>query len=141
MPKKTSYLNLSERKLLLRLVDSILVIISLWFANIYFDFDKWNIRRDAAFELDKVVEAMKKYPDLKIHIVSHTDRRGTKEYNQKLSEKRAKSTMEYIISKGIDESRLTAEGKGEIEPVEKCVKCTEKQHQLNRRSEFLIVKE
>lgn len=108
---------------------------------IYFDFDKWNIRRDAAFELDKVVEAMKKYPDLKIHIVSHTDRRGTKEYNQKLSEKRAKSTMEYIISKGIDESRLTAEGKGEIEPVEKCVKCTEKQHQLNRRSEFLIVKE
>ena len=87
------------------------------------------------------LEAMKKYPDLKIHIVSHTDRRGTKEYNQKLSEKRAKSTMEYIISKGIDESRLTAEGKGESEPVEKCVKCTEKQHQLNRRSEFLIVKE
>jgi len=108
---------------------------------IYFDFDKWNIRRDAAFELDKVVEAMKKYPDLKIHIVSHTDKRGTEAYNMKLSEKRAKSTMEYIISKGIDPSRLTAEGKGESEPAVNCNPCTEEQHQLNRRSEFLIVKE
>ncbi len=108
---------------------------------IYFDFDKWNIRRDAAFELDKVVEAMKKYPDLKIHIVSHTDIRGTKQYNQQLSEKRAKATMEYIVSKGIDASRLSAEGKGETEPAVQCNPCTEKQHQLNRRSEFLIVNE
>ncbi len=109
--------------------------------TIYFDFDKWNIRRDAAFELDKVVEAMKKYDDLKIHIVSHTDIRGTDAYNQKLSEKRAKSTMEYIVSRGIDASRLTAEGKGESEPAVNCTKCTKEQHQLNRRSEFIIVKE
>ena len=109
--------------------------------TIYFDFDKWNIRRDAAFELDKVVEAMKKYNDLKIHIVSHTDIRGSKNYNQQLSEKRAKSTMEYIVSKGIDASRLSAEGKGESEPAVKCTRCSKDQHQLNRRSEFLIVNE
>ncbi len=108
---------------------------------IYFDLDKWNIRSDAAFELDKVVEAMKKYPELKIHIVSHTDKRGSADYNMKLSEKRAKSTMEYIVSKGIDAARLTAEGKGETEPAVNCTRCTEKQHQLNRRSEFLIVTE
>ena len=108
---------------------------------IYFDFDKWNIRRDAAFELDKVVEAMKKYPDLKIHIVSHTDKRGTEAYNMSLSEKRAKATLEYIVSKGIDASRLTSEGKGESEPAVNCTRCSEKQHQLNRRSEFLIVTE
>ena len=106
---------------------------------IYFDFDKSNIRRDAAFELDKVVEAMKKYPDLKIHIVSHTDRRGSEAYNMTLSDKRAKSTMEYIVSKGIDAGRLTAEGKGESEPAVQCKRCTKEQYQLNRRSEFLIV--
>jgi len=108
---------------------------------IYFDFDKWNIRRDAAFELDKVVEAMKKYPDLKIHIVSHTDRRGSDAYNMTLSEKRAKATLEYIVSKGIDPSRLTSEGRGEREPAVNCTRCTKEEHQLNRRSEFLIVNE
>ena len=106
---------------------------------IYFDFDKWNIRRDAAFELDKVVEAMNKYPDLYIDIVSHTDKRGSEAYNMKLSDKRAKSTMEYIVSKGIDASRLTAEGKGESEPAVNCSRCSKEQHQQNRRSEFLIV--
>ena len=110
---------------------------------IYFDFDKWNIRRDAAFELDNVVEAMKKYPDLKIHVVSHADCRGSAAYNQKLTEKRAKATVQYIVSKGIDESRLTWEGKGESEPKIKCNpcnSCTEEQHQENRRSDFIIVK-
>ena len=128
-----------EVKIPLNPIEKIITPRELVLNPIYFDFDKWNIRRDAAFELDKVVEAMKKYPDLKIHIVSHTDIRGTQAYNQKLSEKRAKSTMEYIVSKGIDASRLTAEGKGESEPAVKCSPCTEKQHQLNRRSEFLIV--
>ena len=106
---------------------------------IYFDFDKWNIRRDAAFELDKVVEAMKKYTDLKVHIVSYTDKRGSDKYNMSLSEKRAKSTLEYIVSKGIDAARLTSEGRGENEPAVNCSRCTEEEHQLNRRSEFLIV--
>ncbi len=128
-------------KIALNPIEKIITPRELVLNPIYFDFDKWNIRRDAAFELDKVVEAMKKYPDLKIHIVSHTDRRGPASYNQQLSEKRAKSTMEYIVSKGIDAARLTAEGKGESEPAVKCSHCTEKQHQLNRRSEFLIVNE
>jgi outer membrane protein OmpA-like peptidoglycan-associated protein/uncharacterized protein YxeA len=122
-------------------IEKIITAKELDINTIYFDFDKWNIRKDAAFELDKIVEAMTKYPDLKIHIVSHTDTRGPAEYNQKLSEKRAKSTMEYIISKGIDASRLSAEGKGESEPAVKCTRCTEKQHQENRRSEFIIVQE
>jgi len=130
-----------EVKIPLNPIEKIITPRELVLNPIYFDFDKWNIRRDAAFELDKVVEAMKKYPDLKIHIVSHTDIRGTQAYNQKLSEKRAKSTMEYIVSKGIDASRLSAEGKGESEPAVKCSPCSEKQHQLNRRSEFLIVTE
>jgi len=128
-------------KVALSPIEKIITVKELDINPIYFDFDKWNIRRDAAFELDKVVEAMNKYPELKIHIVSHTDSRGPADYNQKLSEKRAKATMEYIVSKGIDASRLSAEGKGESEPAVKCTRCTKEQHQLNRRSEFLIVKE
>ncbi len=128
-------------KIALNPIEKIITPVEIVLNPIYFDFDKWNIRRDAAFELDKVVEAMKKYPELKINIVSHTDKRGSATYNQKLSEKRAKSTMEYIVSKGIDAARLTAEGKGESQPAVDCGRCTKEQHQLNRRSEFLIVKE
>ena len=125
-------------------IEKIITAEQLEINPIYFDFDKWNIRRDAAFELDKVVEAMKKYPELKIHVVSHADCRGPAAYNQKLTEKRAKSTVQYIISKGIDESRLTWEGKGESEPLVKCEpcgSCTNEQHQQNRRSDFIIVNE
>jgi len=128
-------------KIALNPIEKIITIKELDINPIYFDYNKWNIRRDAAFELDKIVTAMKKYPDLKIHIISYTDSRGTTEYNQKLSEKRAKSTMEYIISKGIDASRLSAEGKGENEPAVDCTRCTDEQYQLNRRSVFLIVKD
>ncbi len=128
-------------KIALNPIEKIITVKELDINPIYFDFDKWNIRRDAAFELDKVVAAMKKYPELKIHIVAHTDTHGPAEYNQKLSEKRANATMQYIISKGIDASRLSAEGKGESEPAVKCHPCTKKQDQLNRRSEFLIKQE
>jgi outer membrane protein OmpA-like peptidoglycan-associated protein len=132
-----------EVKVAIRLnpIEKIITPRELVLNPIYFDFDKWNIRSDAAFELDKVVEAMKKYEDLKINIVSHTDRRGSDKYNMSLSEKRAKSTLEYIVSKGIDASRLSSEGKGETEPAVKCTRCSKEQHQLNRRSEFLIIQE
>ena len=123
-------------------IEKIITAEQLNIKPIYFDFDKWNIRRDAAFELDNVVEAMKKHPELKIHVVSHTDCRGPKAYNQKLSEKRAKATVQYIVSKGIDESRLTWEGRGEEDPKVKCkscAACTKEQHQENRRSDFIIV--
>lgn len=109
---------------------------------IYFDFDKANIRPDAKIELDKVVAIMQKYPDLKIEAGSHTDSRGPAEYNQILSERRAKSTVAYIVSKGIDASRLITKGYGESQLTNHCdgtVKCTEEEHQQNRRTEFVIL--
>ncbi|MFK7750802.1 MAG: OmpA family protein [Kordia sp.] len=108
---------------------------------IYFDFDKSNIRPDAAAELQKVVAVMNKYPTLKIDVRSHTDSRGRDAYNKKLSQRRNKSTIEYIISRGIDRSRLIGAGYGEERLVNNCsngVKCSEEEHQLNRRSEFIV---
>ncbi len=112
--------------------------------TIYFDFDKFNIRKDAAKELDKVVQVMNEYPELKIEAGSHTDSRGDAAYNQILSERRAKSTVDYIVSKGIDASRITYHGYGDTQLVNKCakgVKCSREEHQLNRRTEFKIANE
>lgn len=109
--------------------------------EIYFDLDKWNIRKDAAVELAKILDVLTQYPDMKISIRSHTDSRASNKYNDKLSNRRAISTMQWFISKGIAADRLKAKGYGETKLVNKCkdgVKCTEAQHQLNRRSEFII---
>ena len=109
--------------------------------TIYFDFDKYNIRPDAAKELDKVVQVMNEYPELLIEAGSHTDSRGKDDYNMKLSERRAKSTVDYIVSKGIDAGRITYMGYGESQLVNDCangVECSEEAHQLNRRTEFRI---
>lgn len=112
--------------------------------TIYFDLDKSNIRPDAALELDKVVNLMNKYPGMVIRLESHTDSRADDNYNMKLSNRRAKSTYNYIISKGIDAKRIPKyEGFGESQLVNKCsngVPCTEEEHQLNRRTEFIILK-
>ena len=108
---------------------------------IYFDFDKFNIRPDAAIELAKILAAMKEYPQLVIHIESHTDSRGIDAYNDVLSENRAQSTLNWLVEQGIDRSRLTAKGYGESQLVNGCsngVKCTKEEHQLNRRSMFII---
>ncbi len=111
---------------------------------IYFDFDKFYIRNDAANELDKLVDIMKENKSMVIKIESHTDSRGKKAYNKYLSDKRAKSTREYIISKGISPARIeSAIGYGEERLLNECdgtVKCSSAKHQLNRRSEFIIVK-
>lgn len=111
---------------------------------IYFDLDKSNIRPDAALELDKVVALMNKYPGMVIRLESHTDSRANDLYNINLSNRRAKSTYDYIISNGIDASRITKyEGFGETQLVNKCtngVKCSKEEHQLNRRTEFIIIK-
>ena len=110
---------------------------------IYFDFDKSNIRPDAEVELQKIVEAMKMYPRLKLDIRSHTDSRANDAYNMTLSNRRAKSTMEYLIKEGIAKSRLTAQGYGETQLVNRCsngVQCSKEEHQANRRSEFIIIK-
>lgn len=108
---------------------------------IYFEFNKSNITKEAAFELDKLVEAMKANPNMVIMAKSHTDNRGTDKYNMTLSNNRAKSTVQYIISKGIAKERISGQGYGESEPKVDCKEnCTEEQHAQNRRSEFLIVK-
>ena len=110
--------------------------------TIFFDFDKSVIKNDYKDELDIIVTAMELYPSLKIKVNSHTDSRGDNDtYNQPLSERRAKSTVDYIVSKGIDKSRLRYEGFGETKLVNNCkdgVKCSRDAHQKNRRSEFII---
>ena len=110
---------------------------------IYFDFDKSYIRPDAEIELQKVIAAMKQYPALKIDVRSHTDSRAPAGYNESLSTRRNKSTIQYIIDKGgISAGRLTGRGYGERELTNRCadgVPCSEQEHQLNRRSEFIIL--
>lgn len=108
---------------------------------IYFDFDRYNIRPDAAIELAKILAAMREYPELIIHIESHTDSRGSDTYNELLSERRAQSTLEWLVSNGISRDRLSAKGYGEYRLINECadgVQCTEEAHQLNRRSMFII---
>tara|TARA_R110000868_G_scaffold81470_3_gene230608 strand:- start:557 stop:2758 length:2202 start_codon:yes stop_codon:yes gene_type:complete len=111
---------------------------------IFFDFDKSYIRRDASLELDKLVEVMTEYKDMVIKIESHTDSRGPDVYNKYLSDKRAKSTRAYLISKGISADRIeSAIGYGEERLINECgngVRCSREKHELNRRSEFIIVK-
>jgi outer membrane protein OmpA-like peptidoglycan-associated protein len=110
--------------------------------NIYFDFDKSNIRADATKELDKLVDLMKnEYPELVIEIGSHTDIRGSNQYNEALALRRATSTYEYLVSKGISPHRIQAyKGYGETKPAIACDRCTSSEHQLNRRSIFSVVK-
>ena len=109
---------------------------------IYFDFDKSFIRADARIELEKVIAYMNEYPSVKIDVRSHTDSRAPDSYNMALSERRNKSTRKYLVDRGIDSNRLSGRGYGETQHVNECsngVKCTEEQHELNRRSEFIVV--
>ncbi|SER00762.1 OmpA family protein [Pedobacter rhizosphaerae] len=111
--------------------------------NIYYDFDKWDIRKDAALELDNLVKILQENPTIWIELGSHTDSRGKDSYNLTLSQKRAEAAVEYLISKGIERSRLEARGYGETVPLNKCkngVECSDAEHQLNRRTEFKITK-
>ena len=111
-------------------------------STIYFDFNKYNIRQDSEIEVEKVIAAMEKYPSLKIQVNSHTDSRGPAAYNLWLSQKRAEATINYMISKGISTDRLASEGYGETKLINNCydgVKCSSEKHDLNRRSEFIIL--
>lgn len=122
-------------------IDVILTETEIVLKPIYFEFDKSNITQDGAFELDKLVQVMRNNDQLVIMAKSHTDSRGSDAYNYSLSNRRAKSTVQYIISKGIPASRISGKGFGESEPKVACgADCTEEQHAENRRSEFLIVK-
>lgn len=111
-------------------------------STIYFDLNKYNIRPDAEIEIQKVIVAMEKYPSLKIKVNAHTDSRGNDAYNLWLSQKRAESTVDYMVSKGISRDRLEGEGFGEKLLLNECddgIRCSREQHQLNRRSEFIIL--
>ncbi|MFH7014843.1 OmpA family protein [Flavobacterium sp. FlaQc-47] len=108
---------------------------------IYFDYNMWYIRKESKVVLGRVVELMKKYPDMVIEIGSHTDSRGNAKFNEDLSQKRANSTREFIIQSGINAKRVLAKGYGESVPIIKCKTdeaCSEEEHELNRRSEFVI---
>jgi outer membrane protein OmpA-like peptidoglycan-associated protein len=111
---------------------------------IFFDFDKWNIRTDAKYELENIVSVMRDYPNMVIKIESHTDSRGSDRYNMKLSDRRAKSTRDYLLSRNIAPERIeSAIGYGESQLLNECsngVKCSKEKHQKNRRSYFYIVK-
>ncbi|WP_296148418.1 OmpA family protein [uncultured Flavobacterium sp.] len=110
--------------------------------NIYFDLDKWDIRQDAANDLAKIIETMQEYPKMKVDVRSHTDSRQTREYNDRLSNQRVKSTIAWLIENGIAKERLSGKGYGETQLLNNCadgINCTEAQHQMNRRSEFIIV--
>lgn len=108
---------------------------------IYFDLDKSNIRREAALDLEKILDVLSQNPTMKLDIRSHTDSRATHKYNENLSDRRAKSTINWLIKNGVSPDRLIGKGYGETELVNKCsdgVDCTEDEHQMNRRSEFII---
>jgi outer membrane protein OmpA-like peptidoglycan-associated protein/tetratricopeptide (TPR) repeat protein len=105
--------------------------------NIYYDFDSANIRADAALELDKLVTILKDNPPIKIELSSHTDARGEAAYNQELSKRRAESAVAYIISQGIDPSRIKARGYGESQLIIEDAE-TEEEHETNRRTEFKV---
>ncbi|CAC9976830.1 OmpA family protein [Flavobacterium panici] len=108
---------------------------------IYFDYNMWYIRKESKVVLGRVVALMNKYPGMVIEIGSHTDSRGNAKFNENLSQKRANSTREFIIQSGIDAKRVSAKGYGESVPIIKCKTddaCSEEEHELNRRSEFVI---
>lgn len=122
-------------------IDVIITDTEIILNPIYFEYDKSNITKQGAAELDKLVYVMSQNTKLVIYAKSHTDSRGSDKYNLDLSERRAKSTVQYVISKGIDPSRISGNGFGESQPKVDCKnKCTDAEYALNRRSEFLIVK-
>lgn len=110
--------------------------------NIYYDFDDDKILADAEKDLSFLVELMKKYPDMVIELSSHTDAQGNDAYNERLSQRRAQSAKNWMVSKGIKESRIEAVGYGENNILNDCINgidCTDEQHRVNRRTEFKII--
>jgi len=111
--------------------------------NIYFDLNKWDIKPEAASVLNVLLELLKKYPEMQIELGAHTDSRASNMYNMILSNKRAASTLDYLVKNGIERKRLQSKGYGEELPLIKCgdkKPCTEQEHSINRRCEFIILK-
>ncbi len=124
-------------------LDELIIDKPIVLENIYYDFDKYDIRADAAIELDKLVKILNDNPRIHIEMGSHTDCRGNDQYNEILSDNRAHAAVEYLVSQGIVASRLTYKGYGETVLVNNCkdgVRCSEQDHQKNRRTEFKVIK-
>ncbi|WP_233897824.1 OmpA family protein [Tenacibaculum piscium] len=145
--EETETLDVNQQDVVVNLsLQSLIVGNQIVINPIYFDFDKSNIREDAEYELEDIVTVMNTYPELVIKIESHTDSRGGKDYNRNLSDSRAKSTRDYIISRGISSNRIeSAIGFGEDNLLNHCddansSKCSKEEHQKNRRSYFYIIK-
>jgi outer membrane protein OmpA-like peptidoglycan-associated protein len=125
----------------LKPIDNLIVGGTIALKEIYFEYDKSNITKEGAVELDKLVEILKTKPTMVVMAKAHTDNRGSAEYNLSLSDRRARAVVQYVISKGIDKARISGKGYGESEPKVNCGEnCTEEQHAQNRRNEFIIVK-
>lgn len=109
--------------------------------DIYYDFDKWDIHPDAMPTLNALARNLELNPNIRIQLSSHTDCRGNDGYNAELSQQRAQSAVDYLVSRGISIERLSAKGLGESVPKAACVcaRCTEEEHQLNRRTAFTIM--
>jgi outer membrane protein OmpA-like peptidoglycan-associated protein/tetratricopeptide (TPR) repeat protein len=124
-------------------LDELIIEKPIVIENIYYDYDKWFIREDAKPELDKLVKIMEDNPRIIVELSSHTDSRASGRYNIVLSDKRAHAAVEYILTKGISQDRISAKGYGETKLLNDCkdnVECTEEQHQINRRTEFKVTK-
>ncbi|MCY7410348.1 MAG: OmpA family protein, partial [Chitinophagales bacterium] len=122
-------------------LDKIYKNVQVNLSNIYYDYNKANIRTDAAIVLDTLVTLLKENPGVKVELGSHTDSRGQDAYNMRLSQSRAQSVVDYLVANGIDGTRLTAKGYGETQPVNKCtngIKCSEEEFQRNRRTTFKV---
>jgi outer membrane protein OmpA-like peptidoglycan-associated protein/tetratricopeptide (TPR) repeat protein len=140
MPIEKSDKTDLEIKIALIPIEPVITEKEIILQNIYFEFDKSNITQLGANELDKLILIMIENPTMEIDIISHTDNDGSEEYNLSLSERRAKSSAQYLISKGIETNRITYKGQGEIHPIIICNPCTETENATNRRSEFIILK-
>ncbi len=126
------------------LLNKIFERVEITLDNIYFDLDKWDIRPDAEPTLQQLANLLLENPNITIELGSHTDARGKDKYNQELSQKRAQSTVDYLVKRGLDRRRLVATGFGESQLVNDCVdgvSCTEEQHQENRRTTFSVLSE
>ena len=122
-------------------LDRIFINKEIVLEDIYYDFDKWDIRNDAKPTLNKLARNLELNPNIRIELSSHTDCRGNDRYNLDLSQKRAQSAVDYLVSKGISAERLSAKGFGESAPKADCLcnRCSEDEHQLNRRTAFTIL--
>ena len=123
------------------LLDRIIVDEKIVINPIHFDFDKSDIKPEAALELDRVVSVMKKHPTMEVKVEGHTDSQGNAKYNMGLSDRRVMATVDYIVTQGIDKARISGEGFGDTQPAIDCgANCTQEDHAANRRSEFIIIK-